>query len=190
MSHPASADFLHFFRKAETDLRAFIGSLIRDPHAREDIFQEVCRTLWQKFDDYDLTRPFGAWARGIATFKILEARRRNARFPLLFPPETVEAILGAFDETDDSDTAREAALKLCLEVLPARSRHILTERYDSRRTCGDIAQSTGTSLKAIHQTLSRLRRHLHLCISRRLETEDFNPAPAPAVDLQLSASHE
>ena len=72
----ASLDFLHFFRRAETDLRAFIGSVIRDPHAREDIFQEVSRTLWERFDDYDLERPFGAWARGIASRKMLEARRR------------------------------------------------------------------------------------------------------------------
>ncbi|RYD34105.1 MAG: hypothetical protein EOP86_11750, partial [Verrucomicrobiaceae bacterium] len=91
-------DFLHFFRQTEPDLRAFIGSVLRDPHAREDVFQEVSRTLWQKFDEFDLSRSFRAWARGIAGRKMLEARRRNARFPLLFPPETVEVILGAFDE--------------------------------------------------------------------------------------------
>ena len=60
----ASSDFLHFFSKAETDLRAFIGSVIRDPHAREDIFQEVSRTLWEKFDDYDLSRSFRGMGEG------------------------------------------------------------------------------------------------------------------------------
>ena len=181
----SSPDFLHFFRKAETDLRAFIGSVIRDSHAREDIFQEVSRTLWQKFDDYDLSRSFGAWARGIASRKILEARRRSARFPLLFPPETVEAIAEAFDQSDESAAAREAALKLCLDALPLRSRQILTSRYDQRLPCEQIARATGSNLKAIHQTLSRLRRALHRCITQRLENEDFSPAPqAAAADFQ------
>ena len=171
----ASPDFLHFFRRAETDLRAFIGSVIRDPHAREDIFQEVSRTLWERFDDYDLGRSFGAWARGIASRKILEARRRSARFPLLFPPETVEAIAQAFDETDEPAAAREAALKLCVDALPPRSRQILTSRYDERQPCERIAQATGMNPKAVHQTLSRLRRALHRCITHRLEREDFSP---------------
>jgi RNA polymerase sigma-70 factor (ECF subfamily) len=176
----SSPDFLHFFCKAEIDLRAFIGSVIRDPHTREDIFQEVSRTLWQKFDDYDLSRSFGAWARGIASRKILEARRRSARFPLLFPPETVEAIAEAFDESDEPAAAREAALKLCLDALPPRSRQILMARYDGRQPCEQIARSTGSSLKAIHQTLSRLRRALHACITTRLENDDFRPVPALA----------
>jgi len=187
----SSPDFIHFFRKAETDLRAFIGSVIRDAHAREDIFQEVSRTLWEKFDDYDLSRPFGAWARGIASRKILEARRRSARFPLLFPPETVEAIAQAFDETDEPAALREAALKLCLAALPPRSRDILTARYDHRQPCEQIAQIHGSTLKAVHQTLSRLRRALHRCITTRLENEDFSPPAGPdPAELPLPAHHE
>ena len=182
----ASPDFLHFFRRAETDLRAFIGSVIRDPHAREDIFQEVSRTLWERFDDYDLGRSFGAWARGIASRKILEARRRSARFPLLFPPETVEAIAQAFDEADEPAAAREAALKLCIAALPPRSRQILTSRYDERQPCERIAQASGMNLKAVHQTLSRLRRALHRCITYRLEREDFSPVPAAGGEKDLN----
>ena len=172
----ASSDFLPFFTKSERDLRAFIGSVIRDVHAREDIFQEVSRTLWEKFDDFDLSCSFGAWARGIASRKILEARRRSARFPLLFSPETLAAIASAFDEIDEPAASREAALHLCLDALPPRSRQILTARYEERQPCEQIAQAMGSHLKAIHQTLSRLRRTLHECITKRLENDDFRPA--------------
>ena len=95
------SDFLHRFRQCEHDLRAFIGAMVRDIHAREDLFQDVSRTLWEKFEDYNLDYAFGAWARGIAARKMLEARRRNAKFPLIFPAETIAAILEAFDESDD-----------------------------------------------------------------------------------------
>lgn len=173
-------DFLHFFRQTEPDLRAFIGSVLRDPHAREDVFQEVSRTLWQKFDEFDLSRSFGAWARGIAGRKMLEARRRNARFPLLFPPETVEVIMGAFDEADDFAGAQESALRLCLESLPERPRSILASRYERQWPCDRIGRELGLNLKAVHQILSRLRRSLRRCITARIENDDFSPAPPPA----------
>lgn len=177
----AHSDFLHFFRLAEQDLRAFIGSVLRDPHAREDVFQEVSRTLWQKFGDFDLSRPFGAWARGIAGRKMLESKRKDARFPLCFAPETVEAILEGFEETDDHAAAQQSALRLCLAALPERQRGILESRYEKQWPCDRIAAELGMNLKAVHQTLSRLRRTLHRCITRRIETDDFRPVPNTAV---------
>lgn len=43
-------EFLKLFLKQETDLRAFIGSLLLDPNRGEDVLQEVALTLWQQFD--------------------------------------------------------------------------------------------------------------------------------------------
>ena len=175
------SEFLHLFRQCERDLRAFIGAVVRDVHAREDLFQEVSRTLWERFEDYDLDRSFGSWARGVAAKKMLEARRRRARFPLVFPPETIAALADAFDATDDGVPLHESALRLCLEELPERSRAILTMRYDRRESCGHIARATGSTLKAIHQTLRRLRQALHACIERRMardELEYDEPEPA------------
>ena len=53
-------------------------------------------------------------------------------------------------------------------------------RYDGRQPCEQIALSTGSNLKAIHQTLSRLRRALHTCITTRLENDDYLPIPVLA----------
>src|SRR5947209_8679153 len=39
-------EFLTLFLRHQTDLRAFIGSLLRDRHARDDVFQEVALALW------------------------------------------------------------------------------------------------------------------------------------------------
>lgn len=184
--HP---EFLHRFRQCEHDLRAFIGAMVKDIHAREDLFQEVSRTLWERFEDYDLDLSFGAWARGIAAKKMLEARRKDSRFPLVFPPETIAAVLEAFDATDEDVPLHESALRLCLEELPPRSRSILTMRYDRRQSCGQIAGAVGSTLKAIHQTLRRLRLALHDCIERRI-TRDELEAPDPSTQPAIPAHHE
>jgi RNA polymerase sigma-70 factor (ECF subfamily) len=164
----ARADFLHLFDRCERDLRAYIGAVIRDLHAREDVFQEVSVVLWKSFEDYDPARSFGAWARGIATNKMLEARRRNARFPLLFPQETLEAILEAFEAEEPPAAEEEVALAACLRELPERSREILRWRYEAGQPCARIARQLGSTLKAVHQTLCRLRQALARCIEKRL----------------------
>ena len=184
------ADFLYLFRQCEQDLRAFIGAMVRDVHARDDLFQDVSRTLWEKFEDYNLDYAFGAWARGIAARKMLEARRRNAKFPLIFPPETIAAILEAFEEADEDTTLHETALRLCVAELPPRSREILTLRYQQGLPCDRIAGRTGCSLKAIHQILCRLRQALHTCIERRIARDDLELPESESDEPAISAHHE
>jgi RNA polymerase sigma-70 factor (ECF subfamily) len=174
------AEFLSYFNPCTTDLRAYIGAVVRDVHAREDIFQEVCRTLWAKFDDYDIGHSFGAWARGIATRKMLEAKRQNARFPLVFPPETIQAIQQAFDADEEARTDQAVALEHCLAALPEHSRQILTWRYETRWPCDRIGQTLNLKTKAVHQILCRLRQGLAYCIQQRLANEDA-PAAEPAL---------
>lgn len=184
------SEFLHRFRQCEPDLRAFIGAMVRNVHAREDLFQEVSRTLWERFGDYDLSCPFGAWARGIAARKMLEARRRDARFPIPFPPGTITAVLDAFDATDETAPAHEAALKVCMGELPVRSRTILSMRYEQRQPCERIATAVGSSLKAIHQSLRRLRMALHDCIERRIARDDLEFTDITVADSTTPVSHE
>lgn len=163
-------DFLHLFLPHQSDLRAFIGALVRDPQAREDIFQNVSLTLWECFDRYDRDRPFGAWARGIAAKKIMHEHRSNARFPLLLPPEAIQAVADAYDRTERAAGPRQAALSECLGRLPAKTREILTLRYDGELSGESIALRTGASVAAVHQTLSRARSALSDCIRLKLST--------------------
>jgi RNA polymerase sigma-70 factor (ECF subfamily) len=164
----AHDDFLPLFLAHQGDLRAFIGALIRDAQTREDIFQNVAMTLWESFDRYDRERSFGAWARGIAARKVLHEHRNNARFPLIFPPEAIQTILDAYDRTEVPEAPRRVALRECMERLPERTREILTLRYDQELSGDSIAVRLGSTVDAIHQTLSRSRAALAECIRRRL----------------------
>ena len=120
--------FLKLFLRYEADIRAFIGSLVYDPYLRDDVFQEVALVLLHRFDAYDPSHSFGAWARGIAAKKILQQREQEARFPVLFSPETIQAILEAFDRTEDPALRKADALKECVKLLPKHSRDLLELR--------------------------------------------------------------
>lgn len=167
--HSDPAEFLELFLAHEGELRAFIGAVVREAQAREDVFQEVARILWRDFAKFDRTRRFGAWARGIASNKVLEEHRRRARSPLSFAPEVVEAIRDAYDATEAKPGAREEALRQCVQQLPEKSRALLALRYGDGLKCGTIARRLGQSIEAVYQSLSRLRGALEGCIRQRLE---------------------
>jgi RNA polymerase sigma-70 factor (ECF subfamily) len=160
--------FLELFLRHQDELRAFIGSVVLDPHQRSDVFQEVALTLWEQFDRYDPARPFGAWARGVALRKVLQHREKSARFPLSFSPEAIAAVAEAYSRTEAGEPARPRALRECLGQLPEKSRQLLAWRYEGGLSGEEVARRAGVSLDALYQALSRLRARLEECIRQRL----------------------
>ncbi|HXG09609.1 MAG TPA: sigma-70 family RNA polymerase sigma factor [Gemmataceae bacterium] len=164
-------EFLKLLLRHETDIKAFIGSLVLDPHLRDDVFQEVALVLWLQFDSYDPHRSFGAWARGIAYRKILELRHQNARFPVVFSPKTIQAVLDAYDRIEAAVSRKAEALRECLKELPDSSRHLLTLRYEDGLAAEEIARQKHSTVNAVYQALSRIRARLEECIRQRLAVE-------------------
>jgi RNA polymerase sigma-70 factor (ECF subfamily) len=123
--------FLALFLRHQHEVRAFVASVVRDAHRAEDVVQEVSLVLWRKFDTYDPSRPFGAWARGVATLEVLKERDRGRRDLPVLSPEGIEAVRRAYDETERPGPAAALdALRNCLKGLPDRARQLLRLRYE------------------------------------------------------------
>ena len=163
-------DFLRLFLRHQGDLRAFLGSVVRDRAAAEDVFQEVSLVLWSSFGNYDPARPFGAWARGVALKKVLQGREQSRRLPLAFSPEAIQAVLDAYDRSE-SAAPDVTGLRDCISKLPPRSQSLLALRYERSLKLGEIAKEVGSTLDAVHKLLSRIRENLHECLQRRLQEE-------------------
>ena len=163
------ARFLGLFLKHQDDMRAVIGSFIRDRSTADDVFQEMALTLWQKFDEFDPSRSFGAWARGIAVRKVLQRFDRNKRLPLTMDPATIEAVVEAFNDSDLHETTEmESALGHCLQTLPERSRELVHMRYDEGLSLQAMAERLSSTLDAMNKALSRIRTALRDCVEHRL----------------------
>lgn len=161
-------DFLRYFLAHQSDLRAYIGSIIRDRSLRDDVFQDTALTLWKSFEQFDPKKSFGAWARGVATNKILQQHRNTGRIPLATDPHVLEAILEAFDQTEHEASDRQEALHTCLQKLPKKSREILALRYDESVRGEEIAARLSTTRDAVYQSLARIRTRLEACIRNQL----------------------
>jgi RNA polymerase sigma-70 factor (ECF subfamily) len=162
------ARFLEHFLRTQDDLRAVIGSLVRERHSAEDVFQETALVLWKKFDEYDATRPFGAWARGIAVRKAMQFFEKQHRAPAPFSPDVLDALLDAYDRYEAEDAPLREALETCVRKLPERSRRLLAVRYDEGLKLHEMAARLGKTLDAVHKTLSRIREALRRCVEREL----------------------
>ena len=162
-------EFMRMFLRHQSEIRAFIGSLIRDRHAREDVFQEVSLILWRQFEQYDATRSFGAWARGIAANKVMQAYDKTARAPVAFSPEAVQAILDAHDRTEEEAPLEADALSRCIEQMPEKSRQLLEMRYHQALKLEAIAVRVKSTLHAVHMALSRIRIRLAECVQLRMK---------------------
>ena len=161
-------EFLTLFLKHQGDLRAFIGSMIRERSARDDVLQETALVLWREFGRYDRSRSFGAWARGFAANKVLQRLERETRSPMSLPPEALPAVLAAYERTEGPDDARREALEKCLLELPDKSRTLLTLRYEHGLPLAQLAERVHSTMDAAHKALSRIRTKLQACVERRL----------------------
>lgn len=162
------AEFLSHFLKHQDDIRAFLGSIVRDRHTCDDLFQEVALTLWKKYGEFDPKRSFGAWARGIAYLKVMQSFEKWKKVPVPLSPEAVQAVMEAYEETQPESSAARAALDACLSSLPEKSRQLIALRYEQSLKLDEIAELVDSSLDAVHKALSRIRAALRKCVEQKL----------------------
>jgi RNA polymerase sigma-70 factor (ECF subfamily) len=160
--------FISLMMREQADLRAFLSSVIWDRHRCEDLLQEVALVLWRKFDTYDESRSFGAWARGVALNLVRQTLDDARRRGLALSEAALQALDQAYEDAPRFAPERQEALRACLGTLPPQSRNLLTLRYERSMTLAAIAGSLQKSLEAVHMLLSRIRVALLRCVQQRL----------------------
>jgi RNA polymerase sigma factor (sigma-70 family) len=158
-------------RENADSLTAFLRASVNDQAAADDLFQETMLIAWRKIGDYDRSRPFGAWLRGIGKRLILAHYRKAAREM----PLTDERVLDYLDQRmaqvdrQPGDTLDEkiAALKDCIERLAPLYREPIDLHYRQHRTTEWIAEHLATTKDAVQKQLQRARVQLAECLERK-----------------------
>jgi RNA polymerase sigma-70 factor, ECF subfamily len=162
---------LHFlYVRFADDVCAYARSIVRDPHAAEDITQSVFTKLMkaiQKYERRDV--PFAAWIIRVARNAALDHMRASRQIPL--------AEVRTSDEGSDRvGFERALSLREALERLPAEQREVLVLRHVAGLSPGEIADRLGKSEASIHGLHHRGRGALRATL-RELEAA---PITAPA----------
>lgn len=156
-------------------LRAFILTQVGKPHDADDLVQEVFLRAYANREKYDSRQPFGAWLRGIGRNVVREYWRHCNRLPVTMEEESLAVLerVSAAEESRSSDPDHEGrrilALKNCLEQLTERVRGMMRCRYTERLSSRSIAERLGMTAAGVDMGLSRARRLLLDCVSRKME---------------------
>jgi len=158
-------------RENADSLTVFLRANVKDKAAADDVFQETMLVAWRKIGEYDRTRPFGAWLRGIAKRLVLAHYRAAAREV----PFSDERVLDYIDQRmaqidrQPGDTFDEkiAAMRDCIERLEPPYREPIELHYRQRQTTEWIARHLATTQEAIQKRIQRARIQLAECLERK-----------------------
>jgi RNA polymerase sigma-70 factor (ECF subfamily) len=161
-------EFLKSFVREQRLLAAYLLAATGDPHAAEDLLQGVAATLWQKLADYDQTRPFGAWATGVARLEVLRWRQQAARSREILSEESMRLLAEAAVRHAEEIDERYHFLAACLKALGETARRVLQMKYAEGRKIQEIAGCLGKRASAVEMVLVRGRRALRQCIEQKM----------------------
>lgn len=158
------------FVSHQSALRAFIFGLWPDSHETEDILQEVFLTVTRKASQFVLGTNFLAWARMVARFEVLAARRRRASEQTELQRGLSEEVLAALADACPPEWASEGRLSVlggCLSKLAPKARELVRLRYFEEWGPSRIAAALGHSINSVDVALSKTREKLRDCMRRK-----------------------
>jgi RNA polymerase sigma-70 factor (ECF subfamily) len=160
-------------------LLAFLRSAVRDSHAADDLFQETMLTAWRRLADFDRSRPFGPWLRGIAAKLALAHHRRQARMEFCLDESSLEWLEARFAEVQRlaGDTLDEklSVLRDCVQALPEEYRQPVQLRYAESKSLAEIGVAMKLAIEALKKRLSRAKVRLADCLDRKLQAIEGTP---------------
>ncbi len=167
--------FVEQVREHHAGLRGFVRALGVDPLWVDDVAQEAFIVAYNRLDEYDHERDFGAWLRGIARNRVINERRKNARRKRILSDNLTDVLVSTSSvaeeeerEIADNGLARMKALKECIATLPEKSLQMMRSRYEDDLSARDIAERYGMKPPAVRKALERVRASLRKCMEDRL----------------------
>jgi len=164
-------DFVRLLVQNQHRIYGFILSLVPNFAHADDLYQETCAVLWQKFAQFEPGTDFFRWASAVARFKVLKFRERQRRDGLQFGEEFTAAVDAEIERQGAELGQRQLALAECLQRLPDADRQLLRARYEGDVKVETIAAQRQRTPFAIYKALSRIRGVLLQCIERRVAAE-------------------
>ncbi len=140
----------------------------------DDVWQETMIVAWRKLDEFDRSKPFGPWLRGIAARTLMASRRTASKFVLTDDAEALEYLNERLERVSclSGDTLDEKldALRDCVSRLTASDRECIEMRFRDDLMPAAISERVGIALETIKKRLFRAKQQLQTCLERKLQT--------------------
>tara|TARA_R110002049_G_scaffold182485_2_gene350298 strand:+ start:25740 stop:26285 length:546 start_codon:yes stop_codon:yes gene_type:complete len=163
--------FIRLFLQSERRILGFILSLVPNLSDAEDLLQETCSIMWNKFEQFEHDTDFVAWGISIARYRVLTFRRKAGSRRVCFNEKLMHQIADTVAEVSAQSDARLGALQSCLAQLRDQDRELVRLRYFAESSTKQTAEQLGRSVDSIYKSLNRVHDALLWCIRRSLQAE-------------------
>jgi len=162
------ARFMRLFLEHQRRIYGLILALVPNGPDADDILQETCGVLWQKFDEFDPGTNFAAWSLRIARYQVMAYYTTRRRQKARLSDETLDAVVERMSIPAPREDARSAALDGCLGDLPEPDRLLIDLRYRGGASVEEVAARTGKTVVAAYKALHRAHDRLLQCMRGKL----------------------
>ncbi len=149
----------------QEELFRYIFALLPHEEDARDVLQETSVSLYRKSAEYDITKPFLAWAYRFAYLEVLKQRERNQRGSRHLRADLVGRLAREREGHDPVLQVRLHALDHCLEELAPADQELVRQSYQEKIGVEELVRRFGTSRRTLFRNLERIRRRLFDCIS-------------------------
>ncbi len=163
-------EFADLLAEHQARLCGFCYALCLNLDDAEELLQQTCTIMWQKFDRFQSGTNFVAWGCQIARYEALkqnERRRRQGKLLDRFVQERLAEVASA--ESDQTSQARFESLARCLAKLSEQDRAMVTACYGENVPVREFAEQIRRSPQSVHNSLKRIRIGLLQCVQRLVE---------------------
>lgn len=169
------AEFLRQLATTYRDLYACAVSIVGDRNDAEDVIQEVCVILWEKYDEFEPGTNFRKWAIAV-TFNCSRsfARKRRRQLGAGLGEEAISRVVRMRTAASELLELRREAIRNCVDKMGQVDRSFLSECYRSTTSLVEFASRNGRTVSAVYSKLKRLRRALVTCVQKQLERGELS----------------
>ena len=162
-------EFVGLVRLHTNRILGYLDALLLNRDDAEDLFQETCAVLWQKFDEFKPGTNFLAWALRVADRKVMNFRTTQSR-RTAFTARLRDALITEIANRKTEDAADSlTALGSCMKRLTQGDRRMVTLCYAEGVPVPQVADHLGRSAESVYHSLRRIRNLLLDCIHRELK---------------------
>ncbi len=166
---PSGREVFEILAREHSDmLMAYVRSLVGADSAADDLFQQTLLVAWRRLGDYDRSRPFGPWLRGIAQRLVMEHHRRGRARAMSTDPAVLAELDVRYEELERSkgDSFRERSSRLldCLRRLPEAMRASIELVYTRGMLIAAAARALGANEESVKKRVQRGRQLLAQCV--------------------------
>lgn len=154
-------------------VRSYVASILFNQSDIDDLTQETFITAYKKLSEFDSSKNFGSWIRGIARFKMtnyMRATKRRGNLMGNFKEKVIDIISPEIEQKLKAESDHSIkALLTCISKLPQNMRLVIKSGLNGIKA-QNLAEEINSTPGAIYNLQYRANGLLRDCVKKEIST--------------------